>query len=52
MRAIATRRPQGMLGVACIGTDSSLFLKMFGPRDAVRAKADEFRAFCESVRTR
>lgn len=39
-----------LLGVAAISSVRSVFVKMTGPTDAVRAERERFLAFCESLR--
>ncbi len=39
-----------MLALICELADSSIFVKMVGPAGIVRAEAESFRAFCQSLR--
>jgi hypothetical protein len=39
-----------MLALVCELADSSVFVKMVGPEATVRAEAEPFRAFCQSLR--
>jgi len=41
---------RGMLGVICELEERSVFVKMDGPSEAVRAHAGAFRSFCASLR--
>lgn len=41
-----------LLGLICPMDDGTLFVKMTGPKDAVGAERDRFRAFCMSLRER
>jgi len=38
-----------LMGAACNGSDRSVFVKMTGPRDLVRAQRTAFLAFCSSL---
>jgi len=43
------RSKQGLLGVACIRGEESLFVKLTGPESVVRAERANFRFFVESL---
>lgn len=45
-----TMKDARMLGVVCEIQGSAVFVKMLGPKKAVAAQQDAFRAFCSSMR--